>query len=77
MSGFALLLGFALLKVVLGAVLIYAGFRGGERDGPHGGFDNLAPEPPPVRPSARKARRTGRGGPARSPARAARRPVRT
>ncbi|MDQ3889576.1 MAG: hypothetical protein M3312_03380 [Actinomycetota bacterium] len=54
---FALLLGFALVKVTIGLGLIWIGLRGGAPD--EGEDDRLAPEPegpPPADPPGRRLR---------------------
>ena len=68
MSGdtFALLVGFALLKIALGLTLIYFGLRGGggeEPDEPFGVFDPPSPPTLPARRPARRSRAWVRGGP--------------
>ena len=70
-SGFALLLGFALLKVTLGLTLVYLGLRDGGGDEPDEPF---APEEGPVPPTlpTRRRRAALRGGP-RTPRRATQR----
>ena len=82
---FALLLGFAVVKMAIGLTLIWLGFRGGETGDADDEFSRGEPEPgptpgpPPVRLRARPHRRTesaARGRPTRAPARSARRPER-
>jgi hypothetical protein len=68
MVTFALLLGFALLKVAIGLVLVYLGLRGGGRNEPDEGSEGSEPEVPPAAPARRRRLQT-RGGPKRRPAR--------
>lgn len=68
-SGFALLLGFALVKIALGLTLVYLGLRGGdERGEPIGALAVPTPPRVPPRRESRRARGVVRGGP-RSPRR--------
>ena len=63
---FALLGGFAVLKIALGLTLIYFGLRGGARGEPDEPFDAPEPELPPVAPERRtvsRRRAERRGGP--------------
>ena len=71
---FALLLGFALLKVTIGLTLVWLGFRGGGAADEDDGFREWEPDAPtpPVLPPPRRRRRRrervarGRGRPVRS-----------
>ena len=74
---FALLAGFAVVKMTLGLGLVYFGLRGNGRDDPEEPFGDPEPDLPPVRPTARplppNRRRAARGGPrVRVPRRTAR-----
>ena len=65
-SGFALLLGFALVKIGFGLTLVYLGLRGGGRHEPEppiGVLEPPAPSRPPAQFRSRRDRRPGRGGP--------------
>ena len=73
---FALLAGFAVVKMTLGLALVYFGLRGSGRDDPEASFGDPEPDLPPVRPTVRplprNRRRAARGGPrARVPRRMA------
>ena len=71
---FALLLGFALVKMAIAGAILWAGLRTGETppdDGDGRGEPPLEPPPPPPPPHRRAARRTPRttvrGRPTRRP----------
>ena len=68
MATFLLLLGFALVKVVIGLLLIYLGLHGGEREEPDDFGTTGPPDVPPQAPSRRRLgphERPERGRPTR------------
>ena len=70
---FALLLGFALVKMVIAGAILWAGLQTGEAppdDGDGGGQPQPEPSPPPHRrPARRTPHATVRGHPTRRPSR--------